>query len=55
MPKESFVKRYGLLIGTGLAVGAAAVLLTALGNPANMHCLFPAGHCRGLEFPEGRV
>lgn len=36
MPKESFVKRYGLLIGTGLAVGAAAVLLTALGNPANM-------------------
>ena len=36
MPKESFVKRYGLLIGTRLAVGAAAVLLTALGNPANM-------------------
>ena len=36
MQKESFVKRYGLLIGTGLAVGAAAVLLTALGNPANM-------------------
>ena len=36
MAKESFVKRYGLLIGTGLAVGAAAVLLTALGNPANM-------------------
>ena len=36
MGKESFVKRYGLLIGTGLAVGAAAVLLTALGNPANM-------------------
>ena len=36
MPKESFVKRYGLLIGTGLVVGAAAVLLTALGNPANM-------------------
>ena len=34
MGKESFVKRYGLLIGTGLAVGAAAVLLTALGNPA---------------------
>ena len=36
MEKESFVKRYGLLIGTGLAVGAAAVLLTAWGNPANM-------------------
>ena len=36
MPKESFVKRYGLLIGTGLAVGVAAVLLTAFGNPANM-------------------
>ena len=36
MPNESFVKRYGLLIGTGLAVGAAAVLLTAFGNPANM-------------------
>lgn len=36
MEKESFVKRYGLLIGTGLAVGAAAVLLTALGNPDNM-------------------
>ena len=36
MEKESFVKRYGLLIGTGLAVGAAAVLLTYLGNPDNM-------------------
>lgn len=36
MEKESFIKRYGLLIGTGLAVGAAAVLLTYLGNPANM-------------------
>ncbi len=36
MSKESFIKRYGLLIGTGLAVGAAAVLLTYLGNPANM-------------------
>lgn len=36
MQKESFVRRYGLLIGTGLAVGAAAVLLTFLGNPANM-------------------
>ena len=36
MAKDSFLKRYGLLIGTGLAVGAAAVLLTALGNPANM-------------------
>ena len=36
MPKETFVKRYGLLIATGLAVGAAAVMLTAFGNPANM-------------------
>lgn len=36
MGKESFLKRYGLLIAAGLAVGAAAVLLTALGNPANM-------------------
>ena len=36
MAKDSFLKRYGLLIGTGLAVGVAAVLLTALGNPANM-------------------
>jgi len=29
-------KRYTLLIGTGIAVGAAAVVLTVLGNPANM-------------------
>ena len=36
MEKESFVKRYGLLVLTGLVVGGAAVLLTALGNPANM-------------------
>ena len=32
MEKENFAKRYGLLIGTGLAVGAAAVLLTYLGS-----------------------
>ena len=36
MEKESFVKRYGLLIVTGLAVGIAAVVLTFFGNPANM-------------------
>ena len=36
MEKESFLKRYGLLIATGLVVGAAAVLLTYFGNPANM-------------------
>lgn len=36
MEKESFIQRYGLLIATGIAVGAAAVLLTAMGNPANM-------------------
>ena len=34
--KESFVKRYWLIIVTGLIVGAAAVLLTAFGNPKNM-------------------
>ncbi len=34
--KKTFWKRYGLLVITGLGVGAAAVLLTALGNPANM-------------------
>ena len=36
MEKESFFKRYGLLIITGVVVGAAAVLLTKFGNPANM-------------------
>ena len=36
MEKESFLKRYGLLIAAGVVVGAAAVLLTACGNPANM-------------------
>lgn len=36
MKKESFIKRYGLLILTGLVVGGAAVLLTAFGNPKNM-------------------
>ncbi len=36
MEKDSFVKRYGLLVLTGLIVGAAAVALTAAGNPANM-------------------
>lgn len=36
MEKESFLKRYGLLVITGLVVGAAAVALTAFGNPANM-------------------
>lgn len=36
MEKESLLQRYGLLIAAGVAVGAAAVLLTAMGNPANM-------------------
>ena len=36
MEKENFLKKYGLLVITGLAVGVAAVLLTKLGNPANM-------------------
>ena len=31
-----FVKRNWLVILTGLAVGAAAVVLSALGNPKNM-------------------
>ena len=31
-----FVKRNWLVILTGLIVGAAAVVLTALGNPKNM-------------------
>ena len=31
MEKESFLKRYGLLIATGVVVGAAAVLLN--GDP----------------------
>ena len=30
MEKDSFIKKYGLLIVTGLVVGAAAVLLTAI-------------------------
>ena len=34
--KESFLKRYWLIVLTGLIVGAAAVLLTAYGNPQNM-------------------
>ena len=34
--KETFFKRYGLIVLTGLIVGAAAVLLTAYGNPQNM-------------------
>ncbi len=36
MQKESFLKRYGLVLGTGAAVGLAALLLTKFGNPANM-------------------
>lgn len=36
MQKDSFLKKYGLLILTGLVVGSAAVLLTYFGNPANM-------------------
>ena len=36
MERESFLKRYGPLVLTGVLVGAAAVALTAWGNPANM-------------------
>ena len=36
MQSENFAKRYGLVIATGLVVGAAAVALTFWGNPANM-------------------
>ena len=36
MQQTSFIKKYGLLILTGVLVGAAAVLLTAFGNPKNM-------------------
>ena len=36
MQQESILKRYGLPVLTGLAVGAAAVVLTLLGNPENM-------------------
>ncbi len=32
----SFVKKHGWIVLTGLCVGAAAVLLTVLGNPGNM-------------------
>ena len=36
MKKESFIKRYWLVVLCGLVIGAAAVVLTALGNPKNM-------------------
>ena len=36
MERDSFLRRYGLLIATGVVVGAAAVALTKFGNPANM-------------------
>ena len=31
-----FIKQHGLVIGTGLVVGIIAIVLVALGNPANM-------------------
>ena len=34
--KNRFLKEYGMVILTGLVIGAAAVLLTKLGNPKNM-------------------
>lgn len=36
MQKENFFKKYWLVMLTGLLVGAAAVVLTAFGNPKNM-------------------
>ena len=36
MKKDNFLKRYWLVILSGLLIGAAAVVLTAYGNPKNM-------------------
>ena len=36
MRENAFVRRYGLVILAGVAVGAAALLLSAAGNPKNM-------------------
>ena len=36
MRENAFVRRYGLVILAGVVVGAAALLLTAAGNPKNM-------------------
>ena len=36
MKKENFFKRHWLVMLCGLLVGAAAVVLAALGNPKNM-------------------
>ena len=36
MKKDSFFKRYWLVMLCGLLIGAAAVVLTAFGNPTNM-------------------
>lgn len=36
MKENTFVRRYGLIVLAGVVVGAAALLLTAAGNPKNM-------------------
>nr|WP_325211385.1 YedE family putative selenium transporter [uncultured Oscillibacter sp.] len=36
MKENTFVRRYGLIVLAGVLVGAAALLLTAAGNPKNM-------------------
>ena len=36
MKENTFARRYGLMILAGVVVGAAALILTAAGNPKNM-------------------
>ena len=36
MRENTFIRHYGLIILAGIVVGAAALILTAAGNPKNM-------------------
>lgn len=36
MKKDSWLRKYGLILAAGVLVGVAALVLTALGNPKNM-------------------